>query len=174
MFAGKVFALYRTQVVLPDGGRQMYESIVSPDVVRVYPVTAAGVLLMIDEFRGEVCEPVLRVVSGQIGGHETPGEAAARELSEELGYRAESLVLFATSTANLALESTIHHVLATDLRSGRRRLERGEDVTVRPVALGDIEALVWSGAVREDVIALNLLRLVRIHRDMYASERESA
>lgn len=159
VFQGTIFDVYHRPIKLPSGGTIEYETVSCPDAVRVYPVTAELQLAMIDEWRPEVGERVLRVVAGRVEDGEKPLEAAARELREELGYRAGHLEVFATSTPMLKVRHVVHHVLATDLQAGSAEADELEDTRERGVSVGELEGLVWEGAVREDAIALNLLRL---------------
>ncbi|MDH5426722.1 MAG: NUDIX hydrolase [Nitrospirota bacterium] len=63
----------------------------SSDGVLVLPITTDGNIILVRQFRHAIQQTTLEFPAGSIEAGETPKEAAARELLEETGYRAESL-----------------------------------------------------------------------------------
>lgn len=168
VYDGLIFDVYRRPVRVGPGRVVEYETVRCPDAVRVYPLSSAGELLMISEHRPELDRRVLRVVSGRVEAGEAPLEAAARELAEELGLVGGTARVFATSRPMLKVEHVLHHVLVKDFERGATALEPLEDVAEQAVAVDALERLVWSGAVLEDAVAFNLLRVQRLIRDVEA------
>lgn len=81
----------------PDGSTYERDVVRPPGAVAVVPVTDAGTVLLVRQYRGPVDEELLEIPAGT---RDVPGEAAeataARELAEEVGVRAGSLVAMGT------------------------------------------------------------------------------
>lgn len=105
-------------------------------VVVLVPVTDAGELVLVEQYRVPVKSRVLELPAGLVGDHGDPEEdfktAAHRELIEETGYAASSLdeLLIGPSTAGMSDE-----IITIYFASGLRRVGPGggdgnEDITV--------------------------------------------
>jgi 8-oxo-dGTP pyrophosphatase MutT (NUDIX family) len=160
VFKGQIFSIEHEERVHPDGASVVYETVCAPDVVRVYPLLD-GRLWLIQEFRPELDHEILRTVSGRIEPGESPEHAAARELREEIGGTVERLKLFATSRPILKVRSQVYHVLVKMRAMVAATPEAGEQIRPFPCLVSELEPMVWDGRIVEDVIALQLLRLVR-------------
>ncbi|KAG5636107.1 hypothetical protein H0H81_009103 [Sphagnurus paluster] len=106
-------------------------------------------IVIIEQYR----PPVDKIVIGLIDEGETPEQAAVRELEEETGYKADSIVQSSPvivsdpgmTNANMKLV-----VLDVNLPDGmeypKQKLESGEFITTRVVELADLDN-VLKGAV---------------------------
>lgn len=128
-----------------DGWEYAFRTNASGVVVMV-PVTDAGELVLVEQYRAPVSSRVIELPAGLVGdngdGLEDFSAAAQRELFEETGYRAGSLqeLLTSPSTAGMASE-IITIYLARDLqRSGPGGGDASEDITVHHVSIGDAPA----------------------------------
>lgn len=85
------------RVRTPDGDEVDREVVVRPDAVAVVPVTPEGRVLLLHQYRQPVGRPLVEIPAGlRDVPDEAPSEAAQRELVEELGMRAGSLVELTT------------------------------------------------------------------------------
>jgi 8-oxo-dGTP pyrophosphatase MutT (NUDIX family) len=99
-----VFRVSRTLTESPHTGeRHSFYRIDSPDWVNVVPVTPAGEIVMVRQFRHGLRDVTLEIPGGMIDPGETPEQAAARELLEETGYRAARLETLGSVNPNPAL-----------------------------------------------------------------------
>jgi 8-oxo-dGTP pyrophosphatase MutT (NUDIX family) len=89
----RVFNLRANQSQDPRSGKiHEFYAIDSLDWVQVLPVTDAGEVVMIHQFRHGIQEVTLEIPGGLVDPGLTPEQAAGKELLEETGYRAEELI----------------------------------------------------------------------------------
>ena len=110
----KVFRLNRTLVRPPAGGEpHPFYSIDADHWVNVVPVTPDEQVVMVRQYRHGSREITLEIPGGIVDPGEEPAAAAARELIEETGYRAETLRALGSLNPNPALfGNRVHTFLA--------------------------------------------------------------
>ena len=87
----RVFRVGRSQAHSPRGGEpHTFYRIEADDWVNVVPVTPDDEVVMVRQYRHGSRSVTLEIPGGMIDPGESPGEAAARELLEESGYRGSS------------------------------------------------------------------------------------
>ena len=124
-------------------------------------------VLLVEQFRVPLGKPCIELPAGLIGDDdglegEDPAEAAARELEEETGYRAdriEALGEFYSSPGMVGESFTL--LRASGLtRTGPGGGVEGEDITVHRVALCDLPGFVDKARARGLGIDVRLLLLL--------------
>ncbi|WP_224334782.1 NUDIX hydrolase [Haloprofundus halobius] len=96
-----------------------------------------GEIVLVEEFRPRLGKTVLSCPVGSVEGDESLVEAAARELREETGYRAESLRLLETSYPVAWLRKRRGIVFATGLTRSEKDTDEDEFTTVRRLTVDD-------------------------------------
>ena len=100
----KVFAVKRTMARSPATGEiHPFFQIEASEWVNVVPITADDELVLVRQYRHGSREITLEIPGGIVDPGETPAEAAARELLEETGYRAERVEAIGSVNPNPAL-----------------------------------------------------------------------
>lgn len=92
VFDGRIVSVRVDQVELPGGGRSTREVVKHPGAVAIVPITTSGNVLFVEQYRYAVNRTLLEIPAGTRETGESPLETARRELEEETGYRAASLV----------------------------------------------------------------------------------
>ncbi len=135
-----------------------YTYLATPRAVFVVPVTAAGELLLVRQYRHPVRDWTVEVPAGSVEDGETPIEAAQRELAEEVGGRSahwRHLTTFYSSSAHTSLRSDAFLATGVEVEAARP----GEDEDVALVCLPIAAALerARAGGFQEGQTALAIL-----------------
>lgn len=125
---GKIFSLWGGQVELDNGEVTVREYIRHSGGVAIVPVTD-GKVILIRQFRISIERELIELPAGRLELNEDPMDCAARELEEEIGYRAKSLIPIASYFASVGNSNErMHLFLALDLEKTERRLESDERI----------------------------------------------
>jgi 8-oxo-dGTP pyrophosphatase MutT (NUDIX family) len=161
-FEHRWYRVRRDVVELPDG-RVLDDYLVSvrPEIAVVVPLTAAGEVVLVHQWKQGIREFMLEIPGGLVDDGESPEEAARRELVEETGYAAPAPLeplgvweLDPTKSSNRA-----HAFLARDVvRVGEPRPDPQEEIELVLLPLADAVAAVADGRISAVTSAAALLR----------------
>ncbi|SHK02552.1 ADP-ribose pyrophosphatase [Rhodothermus profundi] len=137
VFDGCLLKVYRDEVTLPDGRHSVREWINHPGASAVVPLFPDGTTVLVRQFRYPPRRFFLEVPAGKLDRPgEDPEAVARRELEEETGWRARTLIYLASLYPCIGYSNEIiHFFLARDLEPGRQQLAEGEwlDVVRMPL-----------------------------------------
>ena len=125
---GKIFSLWGGQVELDNGEIAVREYIRHPGGVGIVPVIDGNAIL-IEQFRISIERKLIELPAGRLEPNEDPMSCAARELEEEIGYRAKKLIPLASYFASVGNSNErMYLFLAFDMEKTERRLESDERI----------------------------------------------
>jgi ADP-ribose pyrophosphatase len=114
-------------------------------VVVLIPVTDAGEIVLVEQFRKPIGKNTIELPAGLVGDHEDPGEsifnAAKRELEEETGFVAATLDLLMECPSSAGMsDEIISFVLAKGLRQvGPGGGDDSEKIQVHIISLEEVD-----------------------------------
>ena len=150
----RVFRIKSEQSLSPRTNKEgNFFVIDTNDWVNVIPVTDAGEVVMIRQFRHGSKEITLEIPGGLVDERD-PEAAAVRELLEETGYRGDRVTYLGATNPNPAIFNNLCH---TYLVEGVKKvsgldLDADEDIEVELMPLAEIPALLSSGAINHALV----------------------
>jgi ADP-ribose pyrophosphatase len=150
VYRGKVVTL-RIDTIRTNDGREIKREVVEHHgAVAIVPCKDADTVLMIRQFRQAVGESLLEIPAGTLETGEDADVCAARELEEEIGYRAGSLRrMFSQYLAPGYSNEVLHAYLATDLVETKINPDVDEEIEVVPVRMQEVDRMILDGRIKD-------------------------
>lgn len=149
VFTGRVFSV-TVDTVRESGRTHVRETVRHPGSAVVIPVFDDGTVAFVRQYRHPAVRYLLEAPAGKLDPGETPEEAAARELEEELGFvagRFEKLSEFFVSPG--FCEEKMWVYLATDLRETKQRLEDDEIIETFRIPIAQALSMITTGEIED-------------------------
>jgi ADP-ribose pyrophosphatase len=158
VFRGKVFSVRRDVVSEPSGVKATRDVIAHSGSVVVMPVLEDGKIVLIRQYRYAARQDLWELVAGRIDPGENVKEAAARELIEETGLRANKLLLFMDFWPSPGfLEERMYVLLAEGITEGIAEPEADEKIETKAFTREELETMIRKGVLRDAKTISSLL-----------------
>jgi 8-oxo-dGTP pyrophosphatase MutT (NUDIX family) len=151
----RIFNLREDLYRLPRNQREApFYILESRDWVNVIPLTEAGEVVLIRQYRFGIEEECLEIPGGIVDEGFTPLAAGQKELLEETGYRAERWEYLGCVHPNPAfLNNRCHSFLARDVtKVADITLEESEEIEVQLVPFSEIKELIGKGEITHSLV----------------------
>ena len=167
IYKGALISVAEGSFLGPSGEEFTRDVVHHPGAVSVVPLTDAGTVLLVRQYRAAVDRELLEIPAGlrDVDG-EPPEATAQRELEEEVGMRAgrlERIGEFYNSPGFCDEHGTVY--LARDLEPGNVSAQGLEEqhMTVERVAMAEVPGLIARGELvdAKSIIGLLLARQAR-------------
>jgi ADP-ribose pyrophosphatase len=150
---GQIFTVQIEAITLPNGHRMQAEIVRHPGSVVIIPVTDAGDIVLVRQYRPAIGRWAWEVPAGTLKPGEDVETAAIRECHEEIGMiptRVERLGSFFPTPGYC--DEVMHVFRATGLRprgagDAAAHPDENEDLEIRPIARDALRAMIRSGAL---------------------------
>jgi len=150
IYKGKVVVLNVDRVTLPNGATVDLEVIRHPGAAAIVPMKDDKTVILIRQFRHAAGGFIYEIPAGKLNPGEDPRDCAARELEEEIGYRASSFELLTSIfTAPGFADEVIHIYKGTGLTKGRQKLDHDEVLNVVELPIKKAIAQIQDGTIRD-------------------------
>ena len=147
---GRVFTLHRDRIVLPNGVETSLEVIRHPGAAAIVPVTAAGNVLLVRQFRYAIDTSIWEIPAGTMEPDESPITCARRELVEEIGVSAGRWHDMGKITPLPAYSDEVIHLFrADDLQPAEQNLDADEILEVHEFNFQETLEMIRMGGIRD-------------------------
>lgn len=161
IYNGRVVTLNLETVTLPNGLSVELEVVRHPGAAAIVALKDDDIVILIRQYRLAAGGYIYEIPAGKLHPGEDPAHCAARELEEEVGYRAGRLDKIATFfTAPGFTDEVMHLYVARDLARGIQALDGDEVLEVVEMPLEKAMAYIIDGTIRD---AKTMIGLQSIH-----------
>ncbi len=165
IYDGKVVKLRVDTVEMPSGRTAKREVLEHRGAVCVLPVMPDGQIAMIKQWRTAAQEILWEIPAGGLEIDEAPETCAARELIEEIGYKAGKLTLIYQAYLAPGYSSDMMWAyLGEDLTLVGAQPEEDENIELVILPFEDLLPLIDSGEIRDAKTVAALLALYRLRQ----------
>ena len=128
--------------------------------VGVFPVDNEGNTWLVKQSRYTLNQFTWEMPAGGTAEGEPPEACAARELEEEVGLRADSIVeLMRVHTTDSVADELAIIYLAKGLSQGSQKLEETEDIEVKKMPVQEALNMVYRGEITDGISVAAILRI---------------
>lgn len=156
---GAIIDYYQDTIQVPNGNVVKWDFIKHNGAAAVVPIDKEGRLIMVRQYRNALDRYTIEIPAGGLNGADEPTmDAAARELTEETGYRAEKLELLLTIRTTVAFcNEKIDIYVATGLTPGKQHLDEDEYVDVKAYELEELIEKILAGEIQDSKTVASIL-----------------
>lgn len=158
IYRGKILDLSLGRYKMEDDREAEIEVVHHNGGAGALPVFEDGTVALVKQWRYPLERYSIEIPAGRIEQGHTPEETAARELEEELGYRAKSLLkLGEFNVAPGYCQERLFVYLATGLEPSAQKLDDDEEIEVVRMTFDEACALVHSGEIDDAKSIITIL-----------------
>lgn len=163
LFTSRWYNLRQDSVALPGGAEISYTWMEHPGCAVIVPLTEAGEVMMLRQYRYTVNEICLELPAGGRNPEDTdPAACAARELGEELGLAAQRWTALGSFYAMMGVSNVeAFCYLAEDLRPVPANLDHTEQeagLELVTIPFKEAVEMCYSGKIKDGLSIIALLR----------------
>jgi|SRR5687768_2078427 len=164
---GRAFKVRRDALKTPDGRQTKLEIVEHGGSVVLLPIDSEGNLLFVHQYRHAVGRDLMELPAGTRDGEEPFEECAAREIREETGMEAGSLLKIGEFYLVPGYSTEFMAVfVATELKENPLQADEDEFLQVEKIPLKQAIEMAEQGRV-QDAKSLAALLLARPHLEKY-------
>lgn len=161
IYKGRILSLYNDEVKLADGSESMREYVHHNGGSSVLAIDKEGYVYLVEQFRYPYRETILEIPAGKIDKGENSYDCAIRELKEEAGLSARSLVdLGLIYPSPGYTDEPLHIYYTEDFEVGENRLDEHELLNLKRIKLKDALKLIENNTIRDSKTVVAILRYV--------------
>lgn len=158
VYNGKIFDVFSDNVKLPNGNITQRDYLKHAGAVAILPVGEDGTIYLIDQFRYPAKKSILEIPAGALEKGEDRDSCAARELTEETGFRAKKMERIASFYLAPGYSNEVITLYrATELERAETNLDENEIIELRPVSLDESIEMIEEGRIEDSKTMLALL-----------------
>lgn len=149
-FKGRIFAVRRDEVLLPNGKTGIRDVVESGNAVVILPVDEYNNTWLVRQYRYAQGRMLLEAAAGKMEKGEDPVDCALRELREETGLRAGRLISLGSIMPSPGfLTEILHLFLALELTQGDTDPDEDEFINVEKHSMDSLHRMILDNEITD-------------------------
>lgn len=150
VLSAHAFDVLKVHFRLPDGREHAYDLVAHPDAVTLLPITKAGEVILVSQYRIGARGFLLELPAGVMDSGETPLESARRELREETGQDSDLMIpvggfYMVPGYSNEYMSA----FLAMELHSAPLAQDEDEFLELSRQPVAEVYRMLWSKQIQD-------------------------
>jgi ADP-ribose pyrophosphatase len=147
----KRISLIEEEVDLPNGQKITHTTISHPGAAVILPIDENGNIIVINQFRPSLKKWLLELPAGTLEGGEAVEACANRELEEETGYSAKTMISLGQVTPLAGFCDELQHLYVAKDLTLTRRYDCDEDEVIEVISLSvkQLEQKIINGEITD-------------------------
>lgn len=171
LYQGRIFAVHRLNVILPDGREGTREIVNHHGGAAIVALTRDRQVVLVRQYRIAAGEALLEIPAGKLEKGEAPFVCAQRELEEESGFQAANWRFLGCSYPSPGYTSEMLHLyLATGLTKAEAHPDDGEFLEAELMPFDHLLRKIRSGEIRDGKTITAALLTVEVLKEEESTE----
>ncbi|MBE5852099.1 MAG: NUDIX hydrolase [Lachnospiraceae bacterium] len=166
---GAIIDYYQDTMQIPNGNIVKWDLIDHKGAAAALPVREDGKILMVKQYRNALERYTLEIPAGGLQSADEPTrDAAARELEEETGYKANELTMLISIYTTVAFcNEKIDIYLARNLKKSCQNLDEDEYIDVYAMELDELVQMIYDGKIQDS----KTVSAIMAYKNLLADEK---
>jgi ADP-ribose pyrophosphatase len=148
IFQGKIFDLRQDQIEMPNGNLSTFDILEHPGAVVIIPKDDDKNIWLVRQYRHAVGGMILELPAGTLETNEEPIDCANREIQEEIGMRAKSMIDLGKIYNAPGYSTEIMQIFfAENLSASVLPMDEDEIIEVEKYSINEIKQMIISGEI---------------------------
>ncbi len=161
VYDGKYLKVRQDIIQSPGHPVKTWDIGINPGAVAVIPIDSKGRLILVEQWRRAIGRITLELPAGMLDPGESPQDCAQRELQEEAGYKAGSLIPFGGCFASPGtFTEYVHLYIGQDLSESRLYADDTHGIDVKTMTLDEAQKLIENGEISDAKTIVGVLRYI--------------
>jgi len=158
LYKGRVITLETNDVLCPNGATSLREVVRHPGGVCVLAIVDDCVVLE-KQYRYPYDDFIYELPAGKLEKGEDPLKAGIRELEEETGYKAETLISYGELYPSVGYtDEIIYLYVATDIKKTKQHFDFDEDLDIILKPLNEVKEMILNNKIKDAKTLVLLLK----------------
>lgn len=159
---GRFIQIRQDVIQIPGRSAQVWDLVIHPGAVAIIPIDKKGHLILVEQWRRAIGKVTIEIPAGTRDDQEAPEVCAQRELREEIGYKANTLIPLGGCFPAPGLSNEyVHLFIGKDLEKSPLKADDTEVIDILELSFEKALEMIEKGVICDAKTVVGVLRYLR-------------